>query len=230
MRLHSCSCFLQGWEFSGFRQNSGFSMVPKVILEICLTLGRQFCVYVYLTTLSFRRPALKPRFCLPFYLDWVCPQLARRRTVRKWPSVVCIWAFPGGLQARWWQAKLGLQSFINLFLACGQRVPWENLFALQEVHHVVPRNRVFHNLDLEKAFSFRGLCPQTPTRALPLEPLADLPTRLYLTVWVRKSVSNKNVWAYFSKYGQRVSRQYGNRDVNKCKFIANVEHWWSYRS
>ena len=26
---------------------------------------------------------------------------------------------------------------------------------------------------------------------------------------------------YFSKYGHRVSRKYGNRDVNKCEFVAS---------
>ena len=32
----------QGWEFPGFRQNSGFLMVPEVILEVCLNLWRRF--------------------------------------------------------------------------------------------------------------------------------------------------------------------------------------------
>ena len=35
----------------------------------------------------------------------------------------------------------------------------------------------------------------------------------------------------FSKYRQRVSRNYRNRSVNKCEFIASeVECWWSYCS
>ena len=33
----------------------------------------------------------------------------------------------------------------------------------------VPGNRVFHTLDLEKAFSFRGRSPLTPMGALPLD-------------------------------------------------------------
>ena len=30
-----------------------------------------------------------------------------------------------------------------------------------------------------------------------------------------------DVCPYFSKYGHRVSRKYGNRDVNKCELIAS---------
>ena len=30
-----------------------------------------------------------------------------------------------------------------------------------------------------------------------------------------------DVHLYFSKYGHRVSRKYGNRDVNKCVFFAH---------
>ena len=44
--------------------------------------------------------------------------------------------------------------------------------------------------------------------------VSDLPTRLYLT-------GSTDEWAYFLKYGQRVSKKDGNRDVNKCKFVAN---------
>ena len=47
----------------------------------------------------------------------------------------------------------------------------------------------------------------------------DLPTHPYFTTLVRKSVSSMDVQAYFSKYGQRVSRKYGNCDVNKCQFV-----------
>ena len=43
--------------------------------------------------------------------------------------------------------------------------------------------------------------------------IADLPTRLYLPVLVRKSAGSTEVWPYFSKYGHRVSRKYCNRDV-----------------
>ena len=32
----------QGWESSGFRRNSGFLMVPRVILEIRLNLNRKY--------------------------------------------------------------------------------------------------------------------------------------------------------------------------------------------
>ena len=45
-------------------------------------------------------------------------------------------------------------------------------------------------------------------------PSADLPTRLYLPVLVRKLVGSMEVCSYFSKYGHRVSRKYRNRDVN----------------
>ena len=50
---------------------------------------------------------------------------------------------------------------------------------------------------------------------------ADLPTRPYLPVLVRKSASSTHVQPYFSKYGHRVSRKYRNRDVNECEFVAS---------
>ena len=50
---------------------------------------------------------------------------------------------------------------------------------------------------------------------------ADLPTHLYLTILVRKSASSTDVRPYFSNYGHRVSRKYGNHDVNKCEFVAS---------
>ena len=50
---------------------------------------------------------------------------------------------------------------------------------------------------------------------------ADLPAHPYLTVLVRKSAGSADVRLYFSNYGQRGSRKYGNRDVNECKFIAS---------
>ena len=49
---------------------------------------------------------------------------------------------------------------------------------------------------------------------------SDLPTRPHLTVLVRKSAGGTDVHPYFSKYGHRVSRKYGNCDVNECKFVA----------
>ena len=51
------------------------------------------------------------------------------------------------------------------------------------------------------------------------QPITDLPTYPYLTVW--KSASSMDVRVYFSKYRQRVSRKYGNHDVNECKFVAS---------
>ena len=42
-----------------------------------------------------------------------------------------------------------------------------------------------------------------------------------MTVLVRKSADRTDVCPYFSKYGHRVSRKYGNRDVNKCEFVAS---------
>ena len=53
------------------------------------------------------------------------------------------------------------------------------------------------------------------------EEIADLPTDPYLTVLVRKSAGCTDVRLYFSKYGHRVSRKYGNGDVNECKFVSN---------
>ena len=43
----------------------------------------------------------------------------------------------------------------------------------------------------------------------------------YLTVLERKLAGSMDVHPYFSKYGHRVSRKYGNRNVNECKFVAS---------
>ena len=88
----------QGWESSSFHPNSGFLMVPGVIVEIRLNLGRKFvCVFIYLMTVSCRLSALQPLSCPSFYPHSVWPKLARRRTVWKWPSDLGIHAFHGGL-------------------------------------------------------------------------------------------------------------------------------------
>ena len=44
--------------------------------------------------------------------------------------------------------------------------------------------------------------------------LSDLPTWLYLPVLVQKSAGSTEARPYFAKYGHRVSRKYGNRDMN----------------
>ena len=49
---------------------------------------------------------------------------------------------------------------------------------------------------------------------------ADLPVRLYLTVFVWKSTGSTGVRVYFSKYGQRFFRKYGNHDMNERKCVA----------
>ena len=41
---------------------------------------------------------------------------------------MCIRAFCGGLQARLWQAKIGLQSFVMRFFQAAHRVAQENSF------------------------------------------------------------------------------------------------------
>ena len=55
-----------------------------------------------------------------------------------------------------------------------------------------------------------------------------------LAVLVRKSTGSTDVHPYFSKHGYRVSRKYGNRDENECKFVASDADYralmWSYRS
>ena len=56
--------------------------------------------------------------CLRLYPDSVYPELAWRHTIWKWPSVAPICVFRGGLQARIWQAKIGLRSFMNAILTC----------------------------------------------------------------------------------------------------------------
>ena len=50
---------LQGWESSGFCQNSGFLMVLRVILQIRLNLGRKY-LYIYV---HYNRRLLTP--CTP---------------------------------------------------------------------------------------------------------------------------------------------------------------------
>ena len=92
---------------------------------------------MYIITASCWRRALQPRSCPPFYPDSVCPESARRRTVWKLPSVVCVRAFRGGLQARLWQVKIGVWSFVTRFLQVAHRVARENSFALREIRHTV---------------------------------------------------------------------------------------------
>ena len=64
--------------------------------------------------------------------------------------------------------------------------------------------------------------------------MSDLPMRPYLTVLVWKSAGSTDVRLFLSKYGHRVSRKYGNRDVNKCEFVASEANrkvlMGSYRS
>ena len=120
--LVSQNNFKQGWESSEFDWNSSLLMVHWVILEIC-------------QNASCKRYALQEQYCLHFYTDSFCSELlARRCTIWKWPSVACIWAFHGGLQAKWWGVKLGLRSFVNRILA--RQVARENSFPLWEALHV----------------------------------------------------------------------------------------------
>ena len=124
--------------FRIFRLSLKFQLFdgPEVILEIHPKLQR-FYVLMYIITTSCWCYVLQPQSCLPFYPDSVCPELAWRRIVWKWPSVAHICAFHGGLQARLWLEKIGLCSFVARFSQAVQRVAQENLFALWEVHHVV---------------------------------------------------------------------------------------------
>ena len=111
-------------EMGSFHQDSGFLVVPLVILEINLNLRRKFlCVYNQLWS------------CTMFYTDSVCPELAWRHTVWKWPSVARIHAFHGGLQARLWQAKIDLQSFVRQFSQAMQSVAWENFCFVRSSPH-----------------------------------------------------------------------------------------------
>ena len=50
---------------------------------------------------------------------------------------------------------------------------------------------------------------------------ADLPTHPYFTILVRKSAGSTDVHQYFSKHGHRISRKYGNHDMNKCEFVPS---------
>ena len=51
--------------------------------------------------------------------------------------------------------------------------------------------------------------------------VTDLPTRPCLPLLARKSAGSTDVHSYFSKYGHRVSRKYGNCDMNECEFVAS---------
>ena len=99
--------------------------------------GNLLYVYMYIITVSCWCRALQPRSCPPFYPDSVCPELARSRIVWKWPSIARIRAFRGDLQARLWQTKIGLWSFVTRFTQAAHRVAQENQFALWEVRHAV---------------------------------------------------------------------------------------------
>ena len=70
---------------------------------------------------------------------------------------------------------------------------------------------------------------------MPNKVLPDLPVRPYLTVLVRKSTSSMDVHPYFSKYGHRVSRKYGNGNMNECGLVASGHralmgsyHWLTF--
>ena len=100
---------LQGWEFPLFDGPRGHSRDSSKFGE------KMFYVFTYIITASCWRRALQLRSCPPFYPDSVCLELARRRTVCAWPSAVRVCAFRGGLQARLWQAKIGLWNFVTRF-------------------------------------------------------------------------------------------------------------------
>ena len=51
--------------------------------------------------------------------------------------------------------------------------------------------------------------------------MCRLPTCPYLTILVRKLAGSMDVCPYFSRYGHRVSRKYGNRDVDECELVAS---------
>ena len=116
MFVARCDVIVQGWESSVFHWNSGLLRVPRVILKIHLDLGRKFvCLSVH-----YNSEVLTP--CALFYPNSVCPELARKCTVWKWPCVAHIHTFCGGLQARLWQAKISLWSFIRRFSQAAHRV------------------------------------------------------------------------------------------------------------
>ena len=46
-RLYAYMCICQEWESSSFCWKSGFLMVPGVILEIHINLGRKFVCIIY---------------------------------------------------------------------------------------------------------------------------------------------------------------------------------------
>ena len=87
-------------------------------------------MYMYIITASCWLRAPQPRSCPPHYPDSICPELARTRTAWEWPSVARIPAFREGLQARLWQAKIGLRRFVSRFSQTAHTVARENSFTL----------------------------------------------------------------------------------------------------
>ena len=68
-------CLYQRWESSSFHPNSGFLMIPKVILEICQNLWRKVvCVYVhcnYELLMLCAPAAIMSTILYKFRLSWV---------------------------------------------------------------------------------------------------------------------------------------------------------------
>ena len=57
----------------------------------------------------------------------------------------------------------------------------------------------------------------------------DLPTYPYMPVLVQKLAGSAEVRPYFSKYGHRIFRKYGNGDVSNVSLLPVkpiVVHWW----
>ena len=76
---------------------------------------------------------------------------------------------------------------------------------------------VFLHLVMKSSFSIVIIVIKVMT-------ITDLPTRPYL-VW--KSARHTDVRPYFSKYGRKVSRKYGNCDVNNASSLPAkpiIEH------
>ena len=75
----------------------------------------------------------------------------------------------------------------------------------------------------------RVACVQVGCCEICLMSVADLTTCLYLPILVWKSSSSTEVHPYFSKYGHKVSRKYGNCSVNNTSFLPAkpiVVRWW----
>ena len=109
-----------------------FFMVPEVILKNRLNLGRCTLYPWVADGMCSSHDHVCHFIPIQFVLCWLGGVLFENSLV-----LHAYVHFHGGLQARWWQANIGLQSFVTRFVQATHKVAWENSFALLEVRHTV---------------------------------------------------------------------------------------------